>query len=170
MRRFHLAFTLVELLLVIGIIAVLISILMPAVTNARRQAANVACQANLRQMGEAALIYAVEYKSWLPSSDPTSIETLTVPTRDALNRILRGSVKVYYCSINDLRPWTVADFSTQGKILYWWLADPQGTQASNWFDTNNNGTNRDEYLMRVGEKNAAGIAIATHQSRQQQAG
>ena len=59
-------FTLVELLVVIGIIAVLISLLMPALSVARQQAQWVACEANLRQLGQCCFMYAADYKGQLP--------------------------------------------------------------------------------------------------------
>ena len=58
------AFTLVELLLVIGIIALLVSILLPSLNKARRSANSAKCLVNLRSLGVAQVQYASEWKGW----------------------------------------------------------------------------------------------------------
>jgi prepilin-type processing-associated H-X9-DG protein len=60
------AFTLVELLVVIGIIALLIGVLLPTLSSAQRSARDVKCQSNIRQLCAALVNYAVEYKGKFP--------------------------------------------------------------------------------------------------------
>jgi len=77
MRR-KAGFTLVELLVVIGIIALLISVLLPALNQAKQQANSLWCKSNLRQIGQAFFMYSMYNNGRLPlyywngDGDPTT--------------------------------------------------------------------------------------------------
>jgi prepilin-type N-terminal cleavage/methylation domain-containing protein/prepilin-type processing-associated H-X9-DG protein len=67
-KRRRLAFTLVELLVVIGIIALLISILLPALSRARESANTIKCAANLRSVGQGIAQYVTDNKNTYPAA------------------------------------------------------------------------------------------------------
>jgi len=73
-RSIRAGFTLVELLVVIGIIALLISILLPSLNRARETANRVKCASNLKQVGQAILLYSNENRNAYPR---TKIQTAT---------------------------------------------------------------------------------------------
>src|SRR5688500_17663957 len=68
-------FTLVELLVVIGIIALLIAILLPSLNRAREQANRTKCMANHRQLMQAFIMYNNDNRLWVPFVNSNTVET-----------------------------------------------------------------------------------------------
>jgi len=124
------AFSLVELIVVIGIIALLISILMPTLAKARRAAINTQCAANLRQIAVAFNNYLIDSRGsvfWrAPDVNQDGVEWYVYGGRETgnayvgpqgdlfnkiiprpLNKYVGGQLKVFYCPSDDvIAPWS----------------------------------------------------------------
>jgi prepilin-type processing-associated H-X9-DG protein/prepilin-type N-terminal cleavage/methylation domain-containing protein len=90
-------FTLVELLVVIGIIALLIAILLPALSKARRAANTVKCGANLHSMGQAMAMYLNQYRHYPGHAglDSRSAPFAIWPVR--LRNFMNGNTGAFHC-------------------------------------------------------------------------
>jgi prepilin-type N-terminal cleavage/methylation domain-containing protein/prepilin-type processing-associated H-X9-DG protein len=135
-RRFRRAFTLVELLVVIGIIAILIGILMPALTRAREAANKTKCLANLRTLGQAMVMYANTSKGWLPNMNPANTVNDSAATTEVLVALNRDHIRAagtFHCpSDSDPVPtkietaeYNVPDSARTSYDFYsvWWMPE-----------------------------------------------
>jgi len=94
------AFTLVELLVVVGIISVLIALLMPALSKVRKHAQEIHCAANLRSIGQALTMYTQQYHYYpgCMSAQILNGAGAIWPTR---LRVFTGSQAVFNCPAQD---------------------------------------------------------------------
>jgi prepilin-type N-terminal cleavage/methylation domain-containing protein/prepilin-type processing-associated H-X9-DG protein len=117
-------FTLVELLVVVGIIGLLVSILLPSLNNAREQARKTQCAAGLHNIGIAMNVYANENRRKLPAHSGVGnnwLWDIPIPTRDAI--VKAGAERSnFYCPSGDLQNddtlWNYNGWCVSG---YWWM-------------------------------------------------
>lgn len=125
------AFTLVELLVVIGIIAVLMSMLMPALTRAREEAQQVQCASQLRQVGNGMMAYASNNRGFYPGWSGWQVWGDYGTTKDGVGEddagpawtellipYMGNNTKVYHCpSFPDEQTF---DYFNSVRWIYYW--------------------------------------------------
>jgi prepilin-type N-terminal cleavage/methylation domain-containing protein/prepilin-type processing-associated H-X9-DG protein len=100
-RRNRSAFTLVELLVVVGIIALLIGVLMPALSAAREASRSVVCVANVKQLASALQMYANDYKVFIGYVSSTDRKAALYPyLKMGQNNNDNQSSSVWNCPAN----------------------------------------------------------------------
>ena len=149
-------FTLVELLVVIGITALLIGLLLPALNRARQQANGVACASNLRQVGQELLMYSQKYRGWIypVGKDPITGAITTLgyePTQPDFGRATRWPIYVFDPPIWNPRillcPSDLEPAEEHSYVLNKHLAD-KGLK----FGTSRVGTLTSSQILVMGEK------------------
>lgn len=151
MRKQKVGFTLVELLVVIGIIALLISMLLPALNKARKEARSTVCLSNLHQMGLAWQMYLSENQGHLPyyiwHSQPNGVTLSALQLNEFIwhgywfgilcdHRVQTSSL---LCpEANDAIPDTPSAAASQGfgQVNYAWTGLYQNSHPTGVFLTN----------------------------------
>lgn len=144
MKRKH-GFTLVELLVVIGVIALLISILLPALNKARQASQTVQCQSNLRQLTMAFIMYTYDNKGRVYCKETWYKDNIVngVTYSNGLAYYIRGfNIQVQHCP-SMVSQWTTLkaedrEMTDVMRLLgYGWNVD-YTTYAYNsfWFSPN----------------------------------
>ncbi len=98
-RRRVRAFSIIVLLVVIGIIGILLALLLPTLSSARRQSRSLACKAQLQNIGVAFQMYLNENAGWYPPAiySPTFNPNNLPPITDFLGRYVEDNKRVWRC-------------------------------------------------------------------------
>ena len=137
-RRFR-AFTLLELLVVLAIVALLLSILLPAMSEARREGMRTACLVKTRELGNAVGYFRADNDDRMPRSNHSAFAARAMPWEYALYRYFSGTMfespdsgwqrvrdESFTCPFDDRK-----DRLSYGYNVYYELTEPE-TKGTVW--------------------------------------
>lgn len=151
------AFTMVEMLIVLGIVLVLAAIITAALVCSKASAKNAVCISNLRSIGQAVQMYAGANDGFVPPyltetwlTDKFKIERKPEAWRAALAPLLGGAIETFYCPFDKVRGPTCNEWfdSTYTSYTTVAVAGDQDAALRGYFEFNLDTTERKwPYLM-----------------------
>ena len=112
------AFTLIELLVVIAIIAILASLLLPALAKAKESAKRIQCVNGLRQLGMSVMMYADEHDGFYPVRSGNSPLALLAPDLPPVAAMSSLAMKQAAGGSSNMWPLQLQPYYIETKILY----------------------------------------------------
>jgi prepilin-type N-terminal cleavage/methylation domain-containing protein/prepilin-type processing-associated H-X9-DG protein len=134
--RIKIFFTLIELLVVIAVIAILASLLLPAIGKAKEIGKKITCSSNMRQIYSGALLYASDYDGWMPPGGYRQILYVNEYLKQRYDRLLWGD----YMQFLDLSGvYTCPATQRAGEAPCWDGSTPSQYYVTNYSPSVNDG-------------------------------
>ncbi|MBI9017812.1 MAG: type II secretion system protein [Phycisphaerae bacterium] len=170
-------FTLIELLVVISIIALLVSILMPALSRAREAAKKTVCSSNMHQNGLTLQMYASENNDKLPETTDAQVGSwpfdIPVPLAKLIRKENGGTIDTLFCPSHKRNAPTLktldeyaashgSDANDTGWYItdYFWFANWGNANRKTWIYSQSPYKGKKMYVSKITAKMASGHPLA----------
>ena len=126
------AFTLIELLTVIAIIAILAELIFPVFARAREDARKTVCLSNMRQWGTGIMIYVQDYDDMMPTAAINYWDSSDACLDAPLQHVVSVASNPSWTSRFPYSAACAANWSTQATMFGWGWGLPTGTWRPSW--------------------------------------